>query len=77
MWGVNTVDILEELVIMFSLMDGIDVIHIPKPEPGWMGAELMAFASNSSMNRLAVRSLMGEPMAAPWTCSKCLHWNRK
>ena len=36
---------------------------------GVFGAELMALDSNSSMNRLAIRGLMGEPMAASWTCS--------
>ena len=40
-------------------------------EGGW-GQKLRALTSNSSMNRLAVRELMGEPMAAPWTCSQTL-----
>ena len=38
---------------------------------GW-GPELMALTSNSSINRLAMRRLMGEPIAAPWTCSLCM-----
>ena len=31
-------------------------------------AELRVLTSNSFMNRLVIRGLMGEPMAAPWTC---------
>ena len=44
---------------------------------GGCGAVLSAFTSNSSVNRLAIRGLMGEPMAAPWTCSSYLPWKRK
>ena len=44
---------------------------------GVCGAELRAFTSNSSINRLAMEELMGEPMALPCTCSYYLHWKRK
>ena len=36
---------------------------------GELGQMLRAFTSNSSINRLAMRGLMGDPIAAPWTCS--------
>ena len=41
------IDVLEELVTVFSLLDDEGVFHVLKPEPGWIGAELMALASNS------------------------------
>ena len=44
---------------------------------GGFVAGLMALDPNSSMNRLAIKGLIGEPMAAPWTCSKYLPWKRK
>ena len=34
---------------------------------GGLGTVLMALDVNYSVNRLATRGLMGEPMAAPWT----------
>ena len=70
--GVNRVDMLEKLVTMSSLLDNKGVIHVAKPESGWIGAELMVVVSNSSLNRFKVSGLIGEPMAAPWTCSKNL-----
>ena len=36
---------------------------------GGCGVDWRVLTSSSSMNRLAMRGLMGEPMAAPWTCS--------
>ena len=36
---------------------------------GMCWAVLRALTSNSSINKLAIRGLMGEPLAAPWTCS--------
>ena len=36
---------------------------------GGCGVVLSALTSNSSMKMLAMRGLMGEPIAAPWTCS--------
>ena len=33
----------------------------------------MDLDSNSSMNRLAMSGILGEPMAVPWTCSEYLH----
>ena len=39
--------------------------------------ELRAFTSNSSMKMFAMRGLMGDPIATPWTCSQYLPWKRK
>ena len=36
---------------------------------GGIGAVLMALDSNLSMNMLATKGLVGEPIATPWTCS--------
>ena len=38
---VTGIDVLEELIAMFNLLDDKDVIHIPKSKPGWIGTELM------------------------------------
>ena len=54
---------------MFSLLDDKGVIHIPKPKPGWIWGMADGFGLKL---RLAIRELMGETMAAPWTCSKYL-----
>ena len=51
-------------------------ICLSKSLGGW-GAELTLFASNSSMNRFAIRGLIGGPMAAPWTFLRYLPWKRK
>ena len=34
---VNGVDVIQALVAVFYLLDGKGVIHIPKPQPRWMG----------------------------------------
>ena len=62
---VNRVDMVEELVTLFSLLDDEDVIHIPKAELQWIRAELTALTSNYFINRFANRGLMEEPMVAP------------
>ena len=33
---VNGINVLEELITMFSLLDDKGVIHIRKPKPGWI-----------------------------------------
>ena len=35
---------------------------------GGCGEELRVLTSKSSINRLAMKGLIGEPMAAPWSC---------
>ena len=72
MW-VNGIDVLEELLAMFFLLDEKGVIYIPEQQPGCIREVLMALDSNTSMNRLPTRGLMEEP----WTCSKYLPWMRK
>ena len=71
------IDVLEELMTVFCLLDDKSVIYIPDPMIWCWCAELTALMLNSSMNRLAMRGLMGEPIAASWTCSKYLPWNMK
>ena len=62
---------------MFCLLDDKIIIHILSQSLGRFGAELIALDSNSSMNALPVRGLMGKPIAALWTCSKYIPWKRK
>ena len=45
------VDVLEELVTVFCMLDYKGVIHIPEPYVGRVRAEPMALTSNSSMNK--------------------------
>ena len=75
MWVLG-IDVLEQLMTMLCLSDNKSVTYILEPKTG-DGAELMALTSNSSMYRVTLSGLMGEPMAAPWTCSKYLPWKRK
>ena len=63
--GILEVDVLEELMAVLCLLDDKGVIHIPEPQAGRVGVELMALNSKSSMNRLVISGLMGEPMATP------------
>ena len=44
---------------------------------GGCTAELMALISKYSMKRLPAMGLMGDPVAAPCSCSKILPWNWK
>ena len=70
---VQEVDVLEELMTVFCLLDDNGVIHIPEPHVGRVGAELMALTLNFSMNQSAISGLMD----ASQTCSKYLSWKRK
>ena len=45
-------------------MTKVSSTNLSYRECGW-GQELRALTSDSSMNRLAMRVLMGEPMATP------------
>ena len=54
---------------MFCLVDDKGVIYKPEPEGRGVGKEERACTSNSSIKMFAMRGLMGEPIAAPWTCS--------
>ena len=47
--------------LVMTKVSSTDLSH----KDGGCGQELRAFISNSSMNRFAMRGLMGEPMAAP------------
>ena len=40
------------------------------------GGSVYSLISNFSMKRLATMGLIGEPMAAPCTCSKYVSWKR-
>ena len=44
---------------------------------GGVGAVDSALISKSSMNKLATIGLMGDPIAAPFTCSKNFPWKVK
>ena len=44
---------------------------------GGVGAVDSALTSKFSMNRLATIGLMGDPIAAPFTCSKNFPWKIK
>ena len=59
----------EELLGIFFLVDNKGVIHVPKPDPVRLGKVLRALASKFSMNRLATKGLMGEPIVVSCTCS--------
>ena len=60
---------LKKFLAVFCLVDDKGVIYKPEPKGRGWGKEERAFTSNSSMKMLAMRGLMGEPIAAPWTCS--------
>ena len=50
------------------VMTKVSSTNLSHKDGGW-GQMLKAFSSNSSINRLTIRGLMGDPIAAPWTCS--------
>ena len=54
---------------MFCLVDDKGVIYKPEPKGRGWGKEVRALTSNSSIKMFAMRGLMGDPIAAPWTCS--------
>ena len=54
---------------MFCLVDNKGVINKPKPQGRGLGKDWRALTLNSSMKMFAMRGLMGDPIAAPWTCS--------
>ena len=54
---------------MFCLVDDKGVIYKPEPKGRGWGQEERACTSNSSIKMFAMRGLMGDPIAAPWTCS--------
>ena len=54
---------------MFCLVDDKGVIYKPEPKGKGVGAGGKGCTSNSSIKMFAMRGLMGEPIAAPWTCS--------
>ena len=62
------VDVLQELLTVFCLLDDKSVINKCWPQVG-VWAVLRAFTSNSSMNMFAKRGLIAEIKAAPCTCS--------
>ena len=66
---VLVVYVLEEVLAVFCPTYDKSVIHNPKPQGGGLGQDWRALTSNSSMKMLAMRGLMGDPIAAPWTCS--------
>ena len=66
---VLVVDMLKQFLAVFCLVDDKGVIYKPEPKGGGWGKEERVFTSNSSIKMLAMRGLMGEPIAAPWTCS--------
>ena len=64
------VDVVQELLAAFCLLDDKVVIYMSKPQPQWVGwAVIIALDLNSSMNMLPAVGLMRKPMAVPWTCS--------
>ena len=54
---------------MFCPIDDKGVIYKPEPNGRGCGKEERACTSNSSMKMLAMSGLMGNPIAAPCTCS--------
>ena len=50
------------------LMTKVSSTNLSQREGGW-GKDWRAFTSNSSMKMLAMSGLMGDPIAAPCTCS--------
>ena len=40
---VYVIDVLGELVAVFSLLDDKGVVHLPKPKPGWIGGRADGF----------------------------------
>ena len=66
---VLVVDVLKKFLAVFCLVDDKGVIYKPEPEGRGVGKEERACTSNSSIKMFAMRGLMGEPIAAPWTCS--------
>ena len=54
---------------MFCLIDDKGVIYKPVPKGRGCGKKERACTSNFSMKMLAMRGLMGDPIAAPCTCS--------
>ena len=76
MW-VNGIYVVEELLAMFCLLDNKDVIYIPEPKPGCIGGSADGLGFELFCEQVGYLGLMGEPMAAPWTCSKYLPLKRK
>ena len=74
---VHVVDVLKELLSPYRIYDYKSVIHISLKYFGEYSAVLMALISKSSIWRLATMVLMGDAIAAPWSCSKNLPWNWK
>ena len=66
---INRVDMLYEVFFLCFLNDHKCVIHKSSPQARGCGAVLIVFVSNASIYKLAFMGLMGEPMAAPSTCS--------
>ena len=64
---VSGVDVLEELLATFYQLGDNDVVHTFEPNPACIGGRLMALKSNYSISRLAMRGLIVEPLAVPWT----------
>ena len=67
---VYRVDMLQKAAFVYWFDDYKSVIHISFP-PAWgMGDDVLrAFASKISIYKFATIDLMGEPMAAPSSCS--------
>ena len=63
------IDVLEELFLMYLMLQHKGIIYIPFPYPGGCSAVVIALCSKASMNMLAMIGLMGDPMAAPLVCS--------
>ena len=69
---VNGINVLEELITKFTCwMTKVSSIYLIQ-SLGVLGTVLVVLDSNSSMNKLAIRGLMGDPKPAPCTCSKYL-----
>ena len=67
---INGIDVFYEAVLICRLDDHKCVMHKSSPQTGGgMCAALRALISNSSIYKFATIGLIGEPIAAPSTCS--------
>ena len=66
---VLVVDVLKKFLAVFCLVDDKGVVHKPEPEGRGWGKEERTCTSNSFIKDVCYEGLMGEPIAAPWTCA--------
>ena len=63
------VDMLKKFLAVFCLVDDKSVIHKPEPKGRGVGEGGEGFDFKLFHEDVGYEGLMGDPIAAPWTCS--------